>query len=443
MHTTFAQYGTIKIQASDGTAIIGQFVKEGLIFMASVKAFSTYIYKIKSDETMAPDNSKLTVQPSFTPADNNFEVLVLPPKQKEKPFYRVETPFFIAYIRRNSGVIVSLTDKRVDKELVCNGMSRMMGFSEEGRADLGLNVFQMIQEAPHGMSAWNMHEHTTTTSLLSGATVEVLEDGPIRCRLRVQHTHDSSHIQEDIIFYNDIPRIDFRCQINWQENASPKTGIPGLKVSFNARMLESEAWFETPYAAVRRPADGQETPALRWADVGNKSYGTSLINDCKYGYDIMGTRMRLTLIRNAYEPDLQSDLGEHVCAWSYLPHLGDWREANTQDIAAGFNQPMIARRGNNDSVKDIVQPKINWRPNLEGNTSARITCIKPAEDGDGIVLRIAETHGRNTSVTLCNLPDHNMWHFCDITERLCDALTSPSFTLRPWQVVSLRKKTVD
>ncbi len=428
----------VYLRTAEGTIIPAQISEEGLLFIASVPAFSTSYYSITDLTENKLDFKNINVREAFSFANESFDIMRIPPHDEEKPYIRIETTHFIALIRRNNGIIVSLIDKRINCDIVHNIISSMPGFTPEGRVDLGLNVFQITHEAPHAMSAWQLHELDSTQSLISDATVEIIETGPVRCKLRVTHTIGKSKIEEDIIFYNELPRIDFKCKIDWQERSSATIGISGLKVAFNTSLLDSEAWFETPYSSVRRPADGHEVPALRWGDISNNERGAALINDCKYGYDAMGTRMRLTLIHNAYEPDIQSDIGQHICAWSYVPHIGNWRNANIPDKAAEFNQPFFTSIGdkNKEIEPDYSQPSI-WRPFLQGETSARIVAIKPAENGKGIILRIAETHGRNTSFSLHEIPQKYTWSFCSLTEQIGNKLESQLLSLRPWEVISL------
>ena len=48
----------------------------------------------------------------------------------------------------------------------------------------------------------------------------------------------------------------------------------------------------------------------RWADLGEAGFGVALLNDCKYGYDIRGSVMRLSLLRAPTHPDPMADRGE-------------------------------------------------------------------------------------------------------------------------------------
>ena len=344
-------------------------------------------------------------------------------------------------MRRDCGILVSFTDKRVGRELVGFGMRRGSDYIDSARPDLALNVFQIIDEHPHGMSAWQYQEVHTEHSLLRGATTKIVETGPVRLVLQVTHKVRQSTITQQITFYRDLPRVDFQTNVDWQELGSPEAGVPNLKSAFTAKLLDCEAWFETPFAAVRRPADGQEVPALRWADVGGADYGIALLNDSKYGYDALGCRLRLNLVRSGYDPDAISDVGPHTVRTRFVPHTGSWREAGIVQAAAGFNQPLLVTEGGAGSEEGSIAS----RPTLAGSSSVQISCLKIARDGKGMIVRLYESAGRTVETRLQGLPASASVTETNIVEdrlRTLDARNGGlSLIFRPWQVRTLRIET--
>jgi alpha-mannosidase len=353
------------------------------------------------------------------------------------PYLRVETPFFRVYVRRDSGILVSFFDKRAGRELIGYGMRRGSDYLDSVRADLAFNVLQLLDEAPHGMSAWHLDEVQAEHSLLHGATTEVVEKGAARLVIDSRRQVRSSQIVQRAIFYRDLSRVDFEADVDWRELGDAERGVPNLKVAFTARLPECEAWFETPFAAARRPSDGQEVPALRWADVGGDSYGIALLNDSKYGYDALGGRLRLTLLRSAYEPDAISDVGRHSMRYSLLPHPGGWRGAQVVRQAAGYNQPLLARHVPHD--RPAAEPLEGaWRPRLAEGTSVQVAGLKPARDGSGQIVRLYESGGRAGEAVLGGLPDRaRAWETNLVEDRLA-ALDNRGGAVRlacdPWQV---------
>ena len=136
----------------------------------------------------------------------------------------------------------------------------------------------------------------------------------------------------------------------------------------------------------------------------------SLLNDCKYGYDVKDNCMRLTLLRAPNYPDPVGDKGEHDFVYSIYPHGGDWRTGGTVREAYALNVPLCAVPGapGGSAVLDAFSLARTDRDDVILDT------IKGAEDGDGLILRVYEAEGaRGTatihlafpaaSVTECNL----------------------------------------
>ncbi len=422
--------GAVTLADSLGRTTVGQYVAGGLAFVAHVPAFDSTVYRITDRK---PEEAPLVPEPAYAPTDGRRADT--PEAAATAPYWRIETPYYIAYLRRDCGIIVGFYDKRVHRELVGFGMRKPSDYMDTARPDLALNVFQLTEELPHAMTAWEVQEVAAVHNLLTGATCRVLETGPVHCTIEVKHRIRRSAITQHMVFYKHLPRVDFETVLDWREVGDSKKGVPGLKVAFTARMPECEAWFETPYAAVQRPSDGQEVPALRWADVGGATYGFALLNDCKHGYDAMGCRLRMTLVRSAYDPDAISDVGRHVIRYSFLPHPGNWRDAGVMRVAAGFNQPLIAC----PNAMPLENGDVSFGAYLQDGGSATITALKPAKcASDHVVVRVAETAGRQVAGARMRLKGAKAVWLANIVEEPIRPVPlnddAVQVSLRPWEV---------
>jgi alpha-mannosidase len=431
--------GAVWLVGDNGHKTVGQYSAEGLGFVARVPAFGTVGYRIES-ALSTPLPAALEAALAYAPTDNRQNVF-LAVVAEDAPYFQIETPFFRVYLRRDAGILVSFLDKRVSRELVGYGLRRGSDYLDTARADLALNVLQIVQEHPHGMAAWHYDEVYRETSLLRGAATRVVESGPARLVIEAKHEFHTSLITQQIIFYRDLARVDFVTDVDWQEIGSSEVGIPNLKVAFTARLPECQAWYETPFAAVQRPSDGQEVPALRWADVGGPEYGIAVLNDSKYGYDALGCRLRLTLLRNAYDPDAISDVGQHTIRYSLVPHPGDWREAGIVRQGAEFNQTLLARMQPANTSPNVSSPDLTFRPEIRGDSSILIACLKQAHSGSGRIVRLYESAGRTVEAQLQGLPSGaRIWETNIIEDKLQELSTQEgrvTLTFRPWQVRTL------
>ena len=78
-----------------------------------------------------------------------------------------------------------------------------------------------------------------------------------------------------------------------------------LKVAFPVAIRSTRATYEIQHGHIERPTVANtswdearfEVCGHRWADLSETGYGVALLNDSKYGYDIRGHVMRLSLLR--------------------------------------------------------------------------------------------------------------------------------------------------
>jgi alpha-mannosidase len=179
-----------------------------------------------------------------------------------------------------------------------------------------------------------------------------------------------------------------------------------LKVAFPVNATNNKATFEIPYGSIQRPTTRNtpeekakfEVPALRWADYSDDKLGISLLNNCKYGYDAKNDSpanlLRLSLLRSPEWPDPHADEGHHEFTYSFYPHAGTWREAETVRRGYELNYPMV-----------VTQPTVHAGPLPESYSFVKIdatnvvlTAVKKAEDDDGLLIRFYEWAGKGSTV---------------------------------------------
>jgi alpha-mannosidase len=75
---------------------------------------------------------------------------------------------------------------------------------------------------------------------------------------------------------------------------------------------------------------------------GQTGGGLALLNDSKYGHDVDGGSMRLTLLRSPTAPDEAADIGEQRFTYSLLPFTGSFAESGVVRKGYELNSPAIA-----------------------------------------------------------------------------------------------------
>jgi alpha-mannosidase len=362
------------LQDTAGRIIPVQRLDEEFVFITEdIPAFSTTTYRIITDSTVSINEHPTAIK-------------------EDADYFIVDTDFATSHISKKSGTIGSYYDKRLQHEFVAYGTPKYLTHVPTTRADLALNVFQIIDESPNDMSAWLVHDIIREESLLRNADVTLLENGPVFARFRVKHAFRSSTIEEDIIYYQQTPRIDFTAHIDWRERGSAEHGVPQLKVSFATAMSAARLRCEGPFCITEHPANGLDYPTQKWADLRGDEFGFALLNDAKYGCDALGGRLRMSLLRNPYSPDPETDNGRHTVHFAFLPHDGSLSQAALTRHGMAFNRAIITTLGQENS---------GHSPFLicEGSDAVVCTAFRPAEYSTKRLIRFFETSGAPATMT--------------------------------------------
>jgi alpha-mannosidase len=147
-----------------------------------------------------------------------------------------------------------------------------------------------------------------------------------------------------------------------------------------------------------------EVPAHKWVAVENDQGGFALLNDSKYGHRAKDGLISLNLLRAPTYPDPTADRGSHAFSYAFTPfETGDLAKV----IREGYrlNNPLLPATTALESVASTTDPGVI------------IETIKPAEDGDGVVLRLYESLGRATTTAVHTTLPHACAVETDLLER--------------------------
>src|SRR5258708_13565333 len=196
--------------------------------------------------------------------------------------------------------------------------------------------------------------------------------------------------------YAGVPRVDVKMQAEWHEKHIL------LKVAFPLSAHSEKAAFEIPFGSVERPTTRNtpaelaqfEVPAYRWADISDAKHGLSLLNDSKYGYDVKGNVLRLSLLRSPEWPDPHADEGHHEFTYSLYPHTGNWRDAQTVRRGYELNYKLIATQS---QKHEGALPGDHSFVRV-GPDNVVVTAVKKSEDDESLVMRFYEWAVREVHV---------------------------------------------
>lgn len=333
---------------------------------------------------------------------------------------KLETPFY--YVEWNEfGQLATIYDKEAERHVLVE--------NQKG------NILQIFEDKPLAHDAWDIdlfyQEKMEEIRDLVG--FEVVENGELAFTIALKWKYHQSEITQQIVFYQNDRRIDFNTTVEWHEKRKL------LKTAFPVDVRTTEATYDIQFGNVKRPTHWNtswdmakfESVGHQWADLSEPDYGVSLLNDSKYGYDIKENTMRLTLLKAATHPDPEADQGTHHFVYSLYPHLGDWRQAKTVEKAWDLNDPVLAVEGKWTKEESFIETDAGhvW-----------IDAIKPAFDGNGIIVRLHEYEGRRGKVSLKVQRNIQSWVETDLMEEpVAEASGTPiTLEIKPYEIKTIR-----
>ena len=260
------------------------------------------------------------------------------------------------------------------------------------------NMLQVLYEEPHCWSAWVIGNIGGIENLIKNSEIKVISKGPVAGMIRVKNKFGNSTIVQDITLYSGVERIDINTCLEWCEKSDPDSLCPMLKVSFTPILSNTKANFSIPLGNIERVADGREFPALNWVDISDSKYGLSILTDTKYGFDIKGNTVRITLARTSHDPDPDPDRGNHRFTYSIYPHKGDFKKSDTVRKGYELNKRLIASYIKDSSNSGTLPEKKSFI-NID-SPKVILTCFKKAEDSNDLIIRVYESKGSKTKTII-------------------------------------------
>ncbi|KAA6321472.1 Mannosylglycerate hydrolase, partial [termite gut metagenome] len=350
----------ISVTGSDGKIVPAQLLswEDGqatVLFAAQVDPVSFSVFDVK------PGNS---------PASKQLKVST---HTLENGIYKLRLD--------NNGDIGSLIDKRSGRELVKEGKSfRLMMLTDNVSVDY---------------PAWEIYKKTIdgpSVSITDNVQISIAEAGPLRASLKVERTGGESKFVQYISLTDGATddRIDISNEIDWEG----KNLL--LKAEFPTSFSNEKASYDLGIGYVQRGNNVNnsfEVLGHQWADLtaSDNSWGISILNDCKYGWDKPDDNtIRLTLLhapkpgeRN-YTYQEHQDHGHHSFRYAVVSHESTATDAHTAWKADAFNQPLLA----------FVTPKHNgalghsYSLVKTNSPQLAVKAVKKAENTDKYVIRV-------------------------------------------------------
>jgi len=303
----------------------------------------------------------------------------------------------------------------------------------EALEDGGNRLFVYPVDKPRNWDAWDVEEDYAARGeeITALDSLEVVENGPHRVAIRIVRTWRHSRITQILSLGANARRLDIETVLDWHDRRA------FLRTETSVAVRNARATCECAYGVVERPTHSNtswdaamfEAPAHRFADLSEPGFGVAILNDAKYGHSMRGNVLGLSLLRSPVYPDPLADEGEQTFTYALMPHEGTWYEGGVRQEAEDLNQPLLAL-----PVAGLATG--NWQPLGASGIDAALSAVKPAEEGDGLVVRVYEPAGRRGAFEL-KLPANwrNEGTVSILEEPMADM---PQTGLKPFEVKSWR-----
>ncbi|MDO5408640.1 MAG: glycoside hydrolase family 38 C-terminal domain-containing protein [Eubacteriales bacterium] len=329
--------------------------------------------------------------------------------------------------------LISLTEKQMGFQLIKEGRvaNQLVTYEDRPMNWDNWDVDMFYQRKPYGPDE---------------VSAPVLKEcGPVRTVVTVSRRFANSVVEQDIVLYQDLPRIDFVNRAEWKDHHVL------LRVNFPLDINATKASYEIQFGNVERETTRNhswdtakfEVCAHKWADLSENGLGVSLLNDCKYGHSIKDGEMGLTLIKAGIYPNEHADMGHHEFTYSIYPHPGRWQEARTVEMAYDLNSPLVC------AVLDERSPepgRDTWSLVEIDQSNCFLEMMKKAEDGEGYILRIYENHNTRTRMQVHLGFRAASVEECDLLERPVRPVAEHTDTwedvVKPYEIKTYRLRTV-
>jgi len=279
------------------------------------------------------------------------------------------------------GEIISLWDKETGRELAAGAC----------------NVFKLYKDVPAWFDAWDIDPQYSESPVELPRQAELTLDaaGPLVGRLKLSRPlTEKSRLTQIISLRRDSRRIDFETTVDWQESHRL------LKVAFPVAIHSDEAIHEIQFGHIRRPthrsrpydADRFEVSNHKWSALAEANRGVAVLNDCKYGLNVLGNSINLTLLKSALSPDMHADKGIQTFTYALYAWNGSLAESGVVKEAYDLNIPALVVPGAATEAVSLFSLSAE---------NVVIEAVKPAEDGSSrIVLRLYEAMHMQTTCQL-------------------------------------------
>ncbi len=245
------------------------------------------------------------------------------------------------------------------------------------------NQLIVYADTPREWDAWNLdpgYDRRPRRLRPEGAGID---DGAVAVRM----SERGVAVTQRLALYEDEPYVRVELAVQWE----PEHLI--LRAEHQLAFAAPHVRFGQPHGSLLRstarttPAERArfEVPAQRWVHADHPNGGLAILSSDSYGWSAEqreeGVRLGTSLLRAPRWPDPTADRGEHQIAYALVPTAG----ATTGALETAWREYAEIERVRLFTCAD---------------PAVLVVATKPADDGDGVIVRVRECDGEARTVDL-------------------------------------------
>lgn len=312
-----------------------------------------------------------------------------------------------------SGNISGLLDKRTEKEFCGQYMNRLNVYNDKrlhyNAWDIDINYTKTVPAE---------FKLTDAKTYIEGCSV-VREN---------TYKYGKSSLTQKVVLTVGKPLVEFVTMVDWHETHKM------LRADFRPAVFADEVTCDIQMGNLKRSTHDDtkiekaqfEICAHKWIDLTAKDTGLSVLTRGKYGWRVKEGLVSLNLLRSPVYPDPTADRGSHTIKYALYPHAGDYNAADTQSVAYLYNNPLYIT----DECVDFVPQFVS------SDTHIVVETVKPAENGEGVVVRLYEDTGAHRTASLTTTLTGSAYE-TDMLENIIGEVDLAALEFKPFEIKTI------
>ena len=365
----------------------------------------------------------------------SYETLVITEKEKDKcglylqhnwveipsSNHILENEFIRCEIDYTSGEIISLYDKKNNKELIREGETA------------GL---ELVDSERRSSSAYAVGKYMKRHKIDNLERMGKVINGELRNAVEFEAVVKNSRIT--VKYSLDKNDTFIRCNIvaDWCEQGEEK--IPVLIYSMPVSYKAEKYMYNIPLGAIVRQPEDRETPGLSYIQALDKDNSNAgIITDCKYGFRGKENEIIVTLINTSVAPDKYPERSVQTINLAIGVFDGDAKA--TEETAQSFNRPLVFQSTTSHSG---ALPPMGTFIDFDADTA--VLSAVYTEDGMTAV-RVYSVADRMGTVKIGFMKDVHDVYLCNLMGEKIDGEVKTSggmveFEIQPRTVMTVKVK---